>query len=240
MEVRAFPMDVRALEDDGRITAYASTFGNVYDVGWGEKEVMEKGAFAKTLKERKGRPILWQHNPAQPIGVELSATEDDKGLLVEGQLNLEVQMAREARSLALQGAISGISIGFYPITREHDTEKNVTRMKEVKLMEWSLVTFPANDKARIKKVRAGLENYPEALLYEVIGLAGDPVAATLDRSLITRAAGALLSVADTIALSEPYEPDVESTRDAGEPQIDEPMDETRMIARVLKELGIIA
>ncbi len=104
MEIRAFPMDIRALEDDGRITAYASTFGNVYDVGWGEKEVMEKGAFAKTLKERKGRPILWQHNPAQPIGVELSATEDDKGLLVEVQLNLDVQLAREVRSLALKSS----------------------------------------------------------------------------------------------------------------------------------------
>ncbi len=239
MEVRAFPMDIRALEDDGRITAYASTFGNVYDVGWGEKEVMEKGAFAKTLKERTGRPILWQHNPAQPIGVELSASEDEKGLLVEGQLNLDVQTAREARSLALQGAVSGISVGFYPITREHDQDKNVTRMKEVKLMEWSLVTFPANDRARIKKVRAGLENYPEALLYEIIGLAGDPVAATLDRSLITRAAEALLSVADNLALSEPYEPDAESTRDADEPQGDEPLDDTAVIARALTELGII-
>lgn len=239
MEVRAFPMDIRALEDDGRITAYASTFGNTYDVGWGEKEVMEKGAFAKTLKERTGRPILWQHNPAQPIGVELNASEDEKGLLVEGQLNLDVQTAREARSLALQGAVSGISVGFYPITREHDQDKNVTRMKEVKLMEWSLVTFPANDRARIKKVRAGLENYPEALLYEIIGLAGDPVAATLDRSLITRAAEALLSVADNLALSEPYEPDAESTRDADEPQGVEPLDDTAVIARALTELGII-
>ena len=104
MEVRAFPMDIRALEDDGRITAYASTFGNVYDVGWGEKEIMEKGAFAKTLKERTGRPILWQHNPAQPIGVELNASEDDKGLLVEVQLNLDVQLAREVRSLALKSS----------------------------------------------------------------------------------------------------------------------------------------
>jgi hypothetical protein len=239
MEVRAFPMDIRALEDDGRITAYASTFGNVYEVGWGAKEVIEKGAFAKTLKERTGRPILWQHNPAQPIGVELNAAEDDKGLLVEGQLNLEVQTAREARSLALQGAISGISMGFFPIIHEREPEKNLTRMKEVKLMEWSLVTFPANDRARIKKVRAGLENYPEALLYEIIGLAGDPIATTLDRSLITRAAEALLSVVDNLALSEPYEPEDTSTREADEPQGENPLDDTAVIARALAELGII-
>jgi len=240
MEIRSYPMEVRALEDDGHIVAYAATFGNVYDVGWGEKEMMEKGAFSKTLKERKGRPILWQHDPAKPIGVELNASEDDKGLLVEGQLNLEVQAAREARSLALQGAVSGISVGFIPIIRDHDPEKNLTRMKEVKLMEWSLVTFPANERARIKKVRAGLEHYPESLLYEIIGLASDPVVKTLDRSLVTRAAEALISVADNLALDEPYEPEDTSTRDADEPQNEQPIDEIDLIARTLAELGIHA
>lgn len=240
MEIRSFPMELRGLEEDGRIIAYASTFGNVYDIGWGEKEIIERGAFAKTLKERSGRPILWQHDPAKPIGVELNAEEDQKGLLVEGQLNLEVQMAREARSLALQGAVSGISIGFVPITREYDKDKHITRQKEVRLREWSLVTFPANEKARIKKVRAGLETYPEALLYEIIGLAGDPVATTLDRSLVTRAAQALLSLADSLALTDTREPETDSTRATDEPPRGDSPDDTEMIARVLTELGIKA
>ena len=238
MEIRAFPMELRALEEDGRISAYAATFGNVYDVGFGVKETIERGAFTKTLKENHTRPILWQHDISAPIGVETAAYEDDHGLLVEGQLNLEVQQAREARSLALQGAITGISMGFIPIKKDLDDTANVVRQREVKLMEWSLVTFPANTKARIKKVRTGLENYPESVLYEIIGLAGDESARLLDYNLVHRAATALLELADRIALPLTTEPP-EGTPAEQEPQKLVTMTDDECIARALAELGIV-
>jgi HK97 family phage prohead protease len=134
-------------DDEGRFTGYAAVFGNV-DQG---NDLIEPGAFTKTLSENPEVPILWAHNPDEPIGVSASMAEDGKGLRVEGQLAMDVQRARELHALMKIGAIKGLSIGYRTVQRSF--KGAVRHLQELKLGEFSLVTFPMNTLAGVDGVK---------------------------------------------------------------------------------------
>lgn len=134
----------------GRFTGYASVFGVVDSYG----DVVEEGAFKKTLKENDGFPLLWSHDPAQPIG-SITGAEDSKGLKVVGELNLDLVSAQEKRSLMKQGVIKGMSIGYEAV--KAPVEDGVRKLKEVRLWEISLVVFPANRKATVNQIKSVAE-----------------------------------------------------------------------------------
>jgi len=153
---KSVPFDLKAIDvEAGTFEGYAST--------WDEDsygDVIMPGAFKRTLAAHaaKGRavPVLWQHWPDQPIGVTLEAREDEVGLWVKGRLILEVEQAREALALMKAGALGGLSIGF-SIPRggqEWDEESDVRRITEVRLWEYSPVTFPANENAVLTSVKS--------------------------------------------------------------------------------------
>ena len=143
-----FEFEVKASEDEkGIIEGYGSVFGNV-DF---HNDVIEKGAFVKTLKKQLPAMLL-QHNSNDVIGVWTLAKEDNNGLKLTGSLNMEVQKARESFHLAKQGALRGLSVGFY--TKQEEMIKGVRHIKEVELLEVSLVTFPANNLARVSGVKS--------------------------------------------------------------------------------------
>jgi hypothetical protein len=136
---------------EGWISGYASLFGAADLYG----DVVEPGAFARTLAERGagGVRLLWQHDPKEPIGVWERLHEDARGLRAEGRLALEVARAREAWALLRAGAIAGLSIGYNTVAAEHDPETGHRRLIEVDLWEVSLVTFPACPGATIDAAR---------------------------------------------------------------------------------------
>jgi HK97 family phage prohead protease len=147
-ETKTFALKLDAPPDDeGRFTGYAAVFGNV-DQG---NDLIEPGAFTKTLQENPEVPILWAHNPDEPIGVSASMVEDGKGLRVEGQLAMDVQRARELHSLMQIGAIKGLSIGYRTVQRSF--KGAVRHLQELKLGEFSLVTFPMNTLAGVDGVK---------------------------------------------------------------------------------------
>ena len=147
------PIEIKAVNEDGLFSGYASVFEEIDSY----RDIVKRGAFEKTLaeSESKGRavPILWQHDAAKPIGVYTELKEDEHGLFVEGQLNMDVQQAREALSLLRQKALSGISIGYNSVRYDTDVKSGVRRLYELKLYEASLVTFPACDGARVTDVK---------------------------------------------------------------------------------------
>lgn len=135
----------------GTIKGYASTFGNV---DRGGDRVM-RGAFKNSIEQLKqrDRPIrmLWHHNMDQLIGGFREFSEDEKGLYVEGDINLDVQKGKEAFSLAKQGVLTDMSIGY--LIRESESVNNVLELKEVDLLEISLVSEPMNQQANITEVK---------------------------------------------------------------------------------------
>ena len=156
MEHKYFAFKIDEVTGDGQFQGYASVFDNI-DLGG---DVVEKGAFNASLNETGGKiPILDHHNPAQQIGWNLSAREDDHGLYVKGQLDLNVQNARERHSLmrmaAKIGGNTGLSIGFQTVREEPDfKDHSVRRLKEVRLIEYSLVTFAMNPDAQVTHVKS--------------------------------------------------------------------------------------
>lgn len=148
-----------AINDAGEFCGYASTFESV-DLGG---DVVEKGAYKKTLIESGGRfPILDHHDPTRQIGWNVEAHEDERGLFVRGLLDLNVAAARERHSLMRMaqtvGGRTGLSIGFRAIKegrgRKHP---EIRRLKEVQLLEYSVVTFPMNRQANVVSVKTKKE-----------------------------------------------------------------------------------
>ena len=142
--------EVKAVDgQEGVISGLASTFGNIDLHG----DIIAPGAFQDSLGQRKGVAMLDHHDMRAPIGRWTRMYETERGLEVEGQLTLEVQRARELYALAKDGALGGMSIGFRVMDDEVDRASGVRTIKQVDLMEISLVAMPANPQAVIERVK---------------------------------------------------------------------------------------
>jgi HK97 family phage prohead protease len=141
------------VEADGTFSGYASLFGAV-DLG---KDVVERGAFTRALRERAaaGIRMLFQHDPASPIGTWSEIREDRRGLFVRGRLATDVAKAREVHALMRAGALDGLSIGFRTVKARRDATSGIRHILEADLWEISVVTFPMLPGARIETVKGG-------------------------------------------------------------------------------------
>lgn len=174
----------------GIIEGYASVFNVVDSYG----EMIAPGAFARTISawKAKGRPVpvLWQHDTRAPIGATTALEEDERGLRVKAQLLVdEVAQAKEAHALAKAQVLGGLSIGF-SIPRKtaegtpsisYDQERDIWVIHEVRLWEYSLVTFPANEFATIDAVKMA----PAAIQTKLLEAAAEQAkaAAAIERHL---------------------------------------------------------
>lgn len=143
---RVCPIAVKAIDESREFSGYASVFGVVDSY----TDVVIKGAFTRTLAERRPA-LLWQHDPTVPIGVWEEMREDETGLFVRGRL-ADTVAGRDAYELLKLGALSGLSIGYRTV--KSAKRADVRELLDVDLMETSLVTFPANDAARVQSVKA--------------------------------------------------------------------------------------
>ena len=188
----------------GIFTGYGSIFGNE-DQG---NDVMKKGAFTKSLTKRPASKVkmLYQHKTDEPIGIFTDMYEDNKGLYVKGQLAMGTQKGREAYELLKMGALDGMSIGFKADPDKqayNENKRGVRTLKEVDLMEISLVTFPMNESALIETVKGNAKNIREweKILRDAGGLSRTEAkigAKALSESLNQRDAEDKQSLADLI------------------------------------------
>ena len=139
----------REPDQDGTFEGYASVF-DVVDNGL---DVVNRGAFVKSLDERKPK-LLWQHDMAQPIGVWDEVKEDERGLYVKGRISKDVQKGAEAMALLRMGAIDSMSIGYRTREAVKEGDGSVRRLMAVDLFEISLVTIPMLDAATVTDVKS--------------------------------------------------------------------------------------
>jgi hypothetical protein len=128
-----------------RFAGYAAVFGRPDRGG----DVVEAGAFARSLKRGAERvPLLWQHDAARPIGRIEYLKEDKRGLRVIARLS-EGKAGQEAAALLKEGAVRGLSFGY----RVREAAGEAPRaLKDLDLVEVSLVTLPMQPKARVHAV----------------------------------------------------------------------------------------
>lgn len=142
-----------------------SGYGNTFNFKDYAGDITQPGAFKKSLEQhvinKTSVPILWQHDTTKPIGVWLSAVEDEKGLLLTGRLTKGVQAADEAMLLISSGAVSGLSIGYIVVNERYDAKKQANLLIEIELRECSIVTFPCNTQSRIDAVKSKFKSNSE-------------------------------------------------------------------------------
>jgi hypothetical protein len=160
-------IEIKAGDDAAPMTfsGYGAVFGNVDAYG----DVIAKGAFSKSIAEFKKSNVwpamLSQHggfgmgaDDVTPIGVWTEIREDDHGLYVEGQLADTVRGREMYALMKMQprSAINGMSIGYIAKewTARSKPEEPRRTLNRVDLIEISLVTFPANGKARVTGVKS--------------------------------------------------------------------------------------
>ncbi len=150
-ETKFAQAELTEVEADGSFSGYASLFGET-DLN---RDVVQPGAFLKSIGKRgaAGIRMLFQHDPAAPIGVWRTVREDARGLFVSGQLMREVAKGREVLALMRAGAIDGLSIGFRTVKGRTDAKSGVRQLIEVDLWEISVVTFPMLPAARVSTVK---------------------------------------------------------------------------------------
>ena len=140
----------REPDQDGVFEGYASVFG-IVDQGM---DIVERGAFSKSLGSGRKVKMLWQHDQSQPIGVWDEIAEDERGLKVRGRVLKEVQKGREAQALLKAGAMDSMSIGYKTIAATDEAGGSVRKLLEVDLFEISLVTFPMLPDAVVTDIKS--------------------------------------------------------------------------------------
>lgn len=165
---KSFPLEVMKADGDdkGEIKGYASVFENK-DF---HNDIMVKGAFKKSIKEKKGKwPVLLNHKPDNMIGLNMEAEEDNYGLKIKSKLFIDdenIPKAKEAFAIVMKakkyGHKLGLSVGGF-VTRiqpEYVKDKGwIFRILEFDLMEHSITPFPANPKAVIKENKSLFEKH---------------------------------------------------------------------------------
>lgn len=149
-QIKSIPMEMKINESTRIFEGYASTFGNKDFVD----DIVIPGAFKKTIAERfptKQIKVLYQHS--EPLGMPIHMEEDSKGLYVKAHVS-KTTLGNDVLELMRDGVIDRMSIGYDIVTDEKDRDNNTRLLKELKLYEFSPVTFPANDEAIISQVKS--------------------------------------------------------------------------------------
>ncbi len=139
------------IDADGTVEGYASLFGEVDQA----RDMVMVGAFAQTLRQRDIRriPMLFQHDPSEPIGIWLELREDFRGLYARGRLIPDVKRAAEVLALLKAGTSDGLSIGFRTVKGRIDPKTRIRKLEAVDLWEISIVTFPLLAGARVRAMK---------------------------------------------------------------------------------------
>jgi len=178
MELAICKTEFKAVDGSPNLlTGYGAIFGNVDSYG----DVIEPGAFKKTIKERVPNgdvKFLLNHDwfdVGAIAGTVVEASEDDYGLRFTAELS-DAPSIQDAKVKMVEGHITDLSIGYNTIRERFPDEpdqKIYRYLEEVKLFEISAVTMGANDKAKILSVKslhdfAGLPIAPEDYVWQPI------------------------------------------------------------------------
>lgn len=152
--------------EEGQFIGYASVFGNI-DI-YGDKVI--PGAFTKTLEEWTAKkdsaviPLLYGHDMQDPnnnVGFVLEAKEDDHGLLVKCQIDLDdIGNGRQVYKLVKGRRLAQMSFAYDIISAgaEKEDEEMFYALRELKLYEVSLVPVGANQETELVAVKAAIQN----------------------------------------------------------------------------------
>lgn len=156
MEKKTFALEIKELNEEGKFSGHLSTFGNVDSGG----DVVDPGAFKKTLRENKAFAFLWSHQGMpDTVAGSFVGNEDETGLAVNGGFYLDLdgglKAYKTAKRLKGDGVKIGLSMGYRAVKFVYETIEGITvrRLKEVKLKEGSITLWPMNEQAQLETIK---------------------------------------------------------------------------------------
>lgn len=153
-------IQTRSKDDEPlKVSGYAAVFDSRTSIGDYFDEIIEPGAFSKTISENGDIRALFNHDWNVVLGRTkagtLSLSEDERGL----KFDLELPSTTAGRDLAAsmeRGDINQCSFGFFATeeTWNYDEEPALRTINEVELYEISVVSIPAYDDTEAMLVRS--------------------------------------------------------------------------------------
>jgi HK97 family phage prohead protease len=161
VESRAFAQikEVRFDEEKNQtiVQGYATTYNSSYPVyggpeagGW--NETIARGASKKSLSENADVRFLINHDGlplARTASGTLNLEDDELGLFSEANLDMSNPKAQEVKSVLSRGDADQMSFAFRVVRQEWNEDRTERTIKEVELLDVSLVTYPANPSTQI-------------------------------------------------------------------------------------------
>lgn len=146
LEIKTLSLKTEDIQDEGIITGYASTEKKDID-----GDVIEAGAFTKTISEKATFPLLFMHDVKQPIGLVKELAYDGKGIRFTAEIDLDIPEGQRVFSGVRKNYIDRTSVGFKTVKSRFDKATKTRHIEELKLFELSMVTknFSANDGALV-------------------------------------------------------------------------------------------
>lgn len=190
-------MEVKEVNENGSFTGIASVH-DVEDLGG---DVIEKGAFRKTLAENPEVLVLWHHNPNEIIG-KGHVREQGNSIILDAQLDMDDPTAQKVYSKLKKKLLKGLSIGFQAVKskweqiEEEQKSRMVRRISELKLFEVSVVAFPMLPAAQVMRVKS--DSRIEALEKQVQALLAAQVATSERKSEAGAGEGAAASSTEPV------------------------------------------
>lgn len=149
---------------EGQFLAYASIFDNIDSYG----DKVLKGAFTTTLAEWAASsdviPLLYGHDMGDPdnnIGSVLEASEDDRGLLVKAQIDLDGGNGPQVYRLIKGKRLRQMSFAYDVVEGawiDMKDEPSFYELRELKLYEVSVVPIGANQDTELLAVKSAAEH----------------------------------------------------------------------------------
>ena len=169
--VKTFYEGLKQVEKEKSTVAGIASVMNVID---SDNEMIMPGAFSKTLSERgvsSPQPRikhLWQHSVREPIGVpqvlketemKLSNDETMPVLFFESLFGKDTN-SQDKLQMHDDGLVTEFSIGFEVIKSEkaQKDDNEYTKLTELKLWEYSSVTWGANSLTEIVEIKSKLKS----------------------------------------------------------------------------------
>jgi uncharacterized protein len=171
------PILVKSLDDAGKFEGY----GSIFDATDSYQERVAPGAFKRSLAAHRKAgsmpKMFWQHDQSEPIGFYEDVREDDRGLIVKGQILLAAGATeRRAYEHLKAGSIGGLSIGYRVPAGGAEPAKDdphVTVLKHIDLVEVSVVSNQACPGALVTSVKELLDDGRLPTVREFEGLLRD-------------------------------------------------------------------
>ena len=236
MNIKSAPLKVKATGEDagleeGQFEAYAA----VFDVKDSHGDIIRKGSFADTLKswdESEAHiPVLWGHDfddAFNNIGRVLKAEEDDEGLKVVAELDLENPNGKQVHRLISQKRVTDLSFAFdvedYKVHSAKDDEGGYTELLKLGLYEVSVVTVGANRQTRFTDVKSAARKIASAAGRVQAAKSDDDIASALD-SLAEQIKALGAGLGDTSAPDETHENAAHAEQDDATSEEPEPAKE---------------